>query len=380
MTGGIQSRPKSGVPLSLGNSLTLHESAFTILRPADSDGEADIAGGSGQPSGLPNFNAANSHHQRTFSDQVLDNPEQFYDDTPYVPPRISQADLTYPAPNPRGWSGYDPTNHNIQQVNFFLNSIFTTVSAYLFASFQQYIFEGGTSPSGSHHSIESWSTSSSASSQHIVQNYDSGPTSQYSLTPRPPHLVSNPRHYPAYYGKQRIGLEHVHYGEHLANAREPYYRTPQGCPVDGLPSTQVNYPSTSSQAHIPTTDRPSNLSSPVNDGAPTIFSDTAAYLRVQLGLSSDESVNLGSLPDPPPGEKPSAPLPMLIKLAIYGSPNRQLTLQEIYTELENRFQWFRDHKNERAWKVGLLFAVVCFRLTDVVVGVMDRTQSDTIYH
>ncbi|KAF8135202.1 hypothetical protein EV363DRAFT_1160371, partial [Boletus edulis] len=71
------------------------------------------------------------------------------------------------------------------------------------------------------------------------------------------------------------------------------------------------------------------------------FPDAGPYLRQQLGLSSHEPVRLQSLPDPPLGEKPTTPLPMLIKLAIYGSPNKQLTLQEIYAGLENRFQWFR---------------------------------------
>ena len=42
---------------------------------------------------------------------------------------------------------------------------------------------------------------------------------------------------------------------------------------------------------------------------------------------------------------------MLIKLAIYGSNSKQLTLQDIYNELEKRFSWFREHRNERAWKV-----------------------------
>ncbi|KAI5995832.1 hypothetical protein F5J12DRAFT_702117, partial [Pisolithus orientalis] len=74
------------------------------------------------------------------------------------------------------------------------------------------------------------------------------------------------------------------------------------------------------------------------------------YLRQQLGIQPHEPVNLWSLSDPPPGEKPNQPYPMLIKLAIYGSPNKQLTLQEIYSELEKRFTWFRERHNERAWK------------------------------
>ncbi|KAJ7239414.1 hypothetical protein B0H12DRAFT_1190008, partial [Mycena haematopus] len=80
------------------------------------------------------------------------------------------------------------------------------------------------------------------------------------------------------------------------------------------------------------------------------FPDAGEYLRDQLGLPYGSVVNLWSLPDPPAGERPSAPIPMLIKLAIYGSPRKRLTLQEIYTELCNRFQWFRDHQHEQAWK------------------------------
>ena len=106
-----------------------------------------------------------------------------------------------------------------------------------------------------------------------------------------------------------------------------------------------------------TTDQPPNISTfsvsstPPIDSDRSLFPDAGPYLRQQLGLSAHEPISLRSLPEPPPGEKPSTPLPMLVKLAIYGSPNRQLTLQEIYTELENRFQWFRDHKDDKAWKV-----------------------------
>ncbi|KAJ7809485.1 hypothetical protein B0H14DRAFT_2379709, partial [Mycena olivaceomarginata] len=44
---------------------------------------------------------------------------------------------------------------------------------------------------------------------------------------------------------------------------------------------------------------------------------------------------------------------MLIKLAIYGSPKKRLTLQEIYQELATRFQWFRENQHDQAWKVVL---------------------------
>ncbi|EIW83700.1 hypothetical protein CONPUDRAFT_31154, partial [Coniophora puteana RWD-64-598 SS2] len=54
--------------------------------------------------------------------------------------------------------------------------------------------------------------------------------------------------------------------------------------------------------------------------------------------------------DPPPGEKPSQPYPTLIKLAIYGSMRKQLTLQDIYNALEDRFAWFKERRTEKAWK------------------------------
>ncbi|KAG2087711.1 uncharacterized protein F5147DRAFT_553499, partial [Suillus discolor] len=74
------------------------------------------------------------------------------------------------------------------------------------------------------------------------------------------------------------------------------------------------------------------------------------YLRETLHIPPYKEINLRALPDPPKGEKPNQPYPILIKLAIYGSPNKQLTLQEIYTALEDRFRWFDDRRNEKAWK------------------------------
>lgn len=79
--------------------------------------------------------------------------------------------------------------------------------------------------------------------------------------------------------------------------------------------------------------------------------DPESRLRQFLRLRSDEEVSLRSLPDPPNGAKPNYPYPTLIQLAIQGSPQKRLTLQEIYTALEQRFQWFREHSNDKAWQV-----------------------------
>lgn len=83
-------------------------------------------------------------------------------------------------------------------------------------------------------------------------------------------------------------------------------------------------------------------------------SDAEQYLRHQLGLPRDRTVDLWALQDPPEREKPSQPLPNLVKLAIFGSPKKKLTLQEIYRALVDRFDWFKDHEADLSWKVCCL--------------------------
>ncbi|KAG2118662.1 uncharacterized protein F5147DRAFT_555524, partial [Suillus discolor] len=83
-----------------------------------------------------------------------------------------------------------------------------------------------------------------------------------------------------------------------------------------------------------------------------LFEDAGPYLCETLHIPSHKKIDLWALPDPLEGEKPNQPYPILIKLAIYGSPNKQLTLQEIYTVLEGHFEWFKVQRNEKAWKLG----------------------------
>jgi len=62
------------------------------------------------------------------------------------------------------------------------------------------------------------------------------------------------------------------------------------------------------------------------------------HLRALLGCPPGAPVGLNEVVDPPSSEKPNYPLLTLIKLAIYGSPRRRLTLQEIYQALGDRFE------------------------------------------
>ncbi|KAJ6620424.1 hypothetical protein B0H10DRAFT_1791765 [Mycena sp. CBHHK59/15] len=96
--------------------------------------------------------------------------------------------------------------------------------------------------------------------------------------------------------------------------------------------------------------RPPSASSSTSDVQFTACVDHGDYLRSQLCLPAGATVSLWSIKEPLHGEKPSVPLPMLMKLAIYGSADKQLTLRGIFNELAQRFTWFREHQEDDAWK------------------------------
>lgn len=95
-----------------------------------------------------------------------------------------------------------------------------------------------------------------------------------------------------------------------------------------------------------TTGRP-----PAQALVPRDTTDGTPHLREMLGLGPNDTVDLYSLSDPPPGAKPSYPYPVLIQLAINGSPRKRLTLSEIYSAIEERFEWFKNTE-DKAWQVG----------------------------
>ncbi|KAG5636709.1 hypothetical protein H0H81_007105 [Sphagnurus paluster] len=114
---------------------------------------------------------------------------------------------------------------------------------------------------------------------------------------------------------------------------------------------------------------PSDTGSPrfVDDGSPTGGSLSLSsgdvpshpriedFLREELHLSPDQPIHLSSLPDPPPGVRPITTLKLLIATAIFGSPYKRLTLQEIFAEIEARYSWYRDQpadsRGTKAWQV-----------------------------
>lgn len=291
-------------------------------------------------------------------------------DTPYIPPRHHQSvtPQAYTYPGPHATHSYDPLVYQ--------------------DPLQSHLYGGNKpGPSESQLLVESnhsaGSTASSSSGHRITQKGYCGLSHSQSPVEYTQHQVPLPRsasqrqpycHYSAYQGRHRVGLETVNYGDHLPNTPGTHccHVTFPGYPLSNIlaPETFDQLPPhkrpSSQMGYLPSPNSDPSTSTPHHQGsAPTfsisppattshtgrsLFPDAGPYLRQQLGIQPHEPVNLWSLSDPPPGEKPNQPYPMLIKLAIYGSPNKQLTLQEIYSELEKRFTWFRERHNERAWK------------------------------
>ena len=255
------------------------------------------------------------------------------------------------------------------------------------------------SPAPSDHSYESSSQRSQDSHRSTTSGSQSGAESdtihprphysQFSLNQAPPPILPPPIHYPAYNrNHQRIGLEHMrkdvvehvpsgrsHYRPHTATygARTmpphdqnssrydspPHHLSPPSMGEDFPPLTTCGTHHQSSRntvqpimyqllppAHqIP---RMPYYQTPLHE-----IPDPGNNLCKLLGLlDRNQPINLDVLDDPPVGKKPNYPYPTLIKLAIYGSPRKRLTLQEIYQALKGRFAQFKNSTGA-AWKVCL---------------------------
>ncbi|KLO11546.1 winged helix DNA-binding domain-containing protein, partial [Schizopora paradoxa] len=72
-----------------------------------------------------------------------------------------------------------------------------------------------------------------------------------------------------------------------------------------------------------------------------------------FGLDPGVEISLEALKDPAPGQKPEYTYPTLMKVAIWSSPKRMLTLNEIYDALEKRFPYFKECPNPNSWKTSL---------------------------
>lgn len=221
-------------------------------------------------------------------------------------------------------------------------------------------------------------------------------------TPEQPPYRYNRERYPAYDANaHRIGLDHIRY-DGVPNPPEQtgtrsYYRPrtrkyPTGS-MDNVPhimSINLNSPVLPSSSQLPSygsslpqasnatpnvggqhrdspsldeqetdsapkTRRPGVRAPPLTDYASTdVIPDATEHVRKALGLGPNQEVSLASLDDPPPGQKPQYSYPALIQLAILGSPRKRLTLSEIYTSIEARFEYYKLSQ-DNAWQVSTYY-------------------------
>ncbi|KAJ7082883.1 hypothetical protein B0H15DRAFT_785330, partial [Mycena belliarum] len=125
---------------------------------------------------------------------------------------------------------------------------------------------------------------------------------------------------------------------------------PRARPLDGYlpnPSLRAQGPPPTTQLALP----PSAF-----QNVPRIV-EPGEYFRSRLNLPRDVPVSLWSVPDTADGQRPSLPLPLLAQLAIYGSEEKRLSLQGIYSALVSRFTYFRDNAWDSKWKNSIRHAL-----------------------
>ena len=118
--------------------------------------------------------------------------------------------------------------------------------------------------------------------------------------------------------------------------------------IPGQTRIHLSPPNAPRQQDNPNADE---LPSALFSGDDACFNTSDDEIRRYLGLAPGEEMSLNALPDPPEGQRPGYSIPVLSQLAILGSPNKRLTLQEIYQELEKRFDWFRNNRHDKSWQV-----------------------------
>jgi hypothetical protein len=76
---------------------------------------------------------------------------------------------------------------------------------------------------------------------------------------------------------------------------------------------------------------------------------------VLLANYEPSPMNLNSLGDGEPGERPKYTMSVIIKCAVLGSPHQRLTLNELYEAIELRYSFFKDLEKKQSWRVRETF-------------------------
>lgn len=82
-------------------------------------------------------------------------------------------------------------------------------------------------------------------------------------------------------------------------------------------------------------------------------SETEEYLRRTLEIPPHLSVDLSALPEPTEKTSKQPPITHMIKLAIWGSRHKRLTLRQIYDEVEGRYPALKSLQ-DKPWQVRFL--------------------------
>jgi hypothetical protein len=162
----------------------------------------------------------------------------------------------------------------------------------------------------------------------------------------------------------------AHYRSHVfkyPTSRAPVYSSSEGLPHGAASGVVEPWATTAPPRAAPPpeegqgrkryTRKPLHVPPP----APSMHSDEP-YMREAFSLSADMDLTLASLRDPPPGERPNYPLPLLCALAVHGSGAGRLTLQGIFEAIEERFEWYRENSDKKSWKVGLHSSATLFQV------------------
>lgn len=91
---------------------------------------------------------------------------------------------------------------------------------------------------------------------------------------------------------------------------------------------------------------------------PITNAEIEAWLRKSVGIPEGQQVGLWALDDPPHGERPILSQKWLMALAIFGSPERKLTLRQIYTAVRDRFSYYRETP-DHSWMVSAFYYPFC---------------------
>ncbi len=94
---------------------------------------------------------------------------------------------------------------------------------------------------------------------------------------------------------------------------------------------------------------------PLSFGSLPSYNETEDYLRHHLEIPAHIPVNLRALPDVTAKKQP--PITHMIKLAIWGSQYKRLTLRQIYEEIEKRYPSLKE-LHDKPWQVRLPFVVL----------------------